>query len=107
MSQSVESFVVRAGPGIVGVVDGERCTLNACLNARLLSSRVVFNPIPSLSLVTPDPRHALLGGGLVVCTPKDRDGGHRMVRSRRGAETASKSGQSSVFQCVGNVRGIM
>lgn len=114
VSQSVEPFVLRAGPGIVRVVNSERCTLNA----RLLAGRVVFNPFPSLSLVTPDSRHALLGSGLAVCIPKGRDGRHRMARARRGAETASKSGQPSVLHCVGEfgkrnrevltgVRGIM
>ena len=116
MSQSVEPFVVRAGPGIIRVFDSERCVLNACLNVLLLASQV-FNPISSLPLVTPDPCHALLRSGLDVCT-KDRNGRHRMVRSRRGSETASKSGQPSALLRVGEfgkrnrdvvvgVRGIM
>lgn len=84
MPQPVEPFVVRAGPGVVGVFDGERCTLDA----PLLATRMILSPLPSLSLVTP----ALLGSGLVACTPKGGDGRDRVVRSRCRAETTSESG---------------
>ena len=97
--QSVASLVVRAGPGVVRVVNRERYTLNN----HLLASRIVFGLISLLSLVTPDPCHALPGGSLIVRTPKSRDGRNCMGRSIGRAETTPKSGQLSLLQCIWEV----
>ena len=88
VSQLLEPFVVRANPFVVGALDGERLTLNACPFA----SWVVFALVPSLSLVTPDPCHSFLGSGLMLCIAESGGGCHRIARSREGAETTSKSG---------------
>jgi hypothetical protein len=87
MSQSVDPFVVRAGPGIGSDSEG------LILDARLLVRPVVFGLISSPSPATPYLCYTLLGSRLIVRAPKGRDGRDSIVRSRGRAETTSESGQ--------------
>lgn len=99
MSQSVEPLIVRAGPGVVSVLIRERRPFNS----RFLASLVVFGLTPSLSFVTPNLFHALLGSGLITCTPTNGDSRYRVGVGSIGAETTPKPGESSILRCVRGV----